>query len=340
MVTGHNRIRSMDTFRSVAILMVLLAHSILGFGSPSLLAPLQLGGMGVDLFFVLSGWLLGSQLFKEMERGGISVKRFWIRRWMRTMPAYYVVLLYTISQQVLTKENPSTPWTYFLFIQNYDYPLEIFSVSWSLAVEEQFYLFIAPFLALTIYLTPSFRLVLLILLLLLPSIFRFYELYGTTMETHVRLDGCIMGVLLACLKYQHRIIWNVLLKYSLAMASLSTIFFMLFFYQRWFPLSWLEDPGYLTRAMMFGAWVVFANSSDRVRWGFNFPGANYIATRSYAIYLLHPDAIAIANRLPIELSFIIYLSIVFLLSVTASEVLYRLIELPFMNMRSQVRLAH
>ncbi|MCL1479007.1 MAG: hypothetical protein MH219_16525 [Marinobacter sp.] len=75
---------------------------------------------------MLSGWLLGCLLFKEMAQGGINVRRFWVRRWMRTLPAYYVVLIYTIAQQVLTKDDPSTPWTYFFFLQNYDYPLEIF----------------------------------------------------------------------------------------------------------------------------------------------------------------------------------------------------------------------
>lgn len=339
MTTGRYRIRSMDTFRSLAILMVLFAHTISGFGSPSNLAPFQLGGMGVDLFFVLSGWLLGSQLFKEMEHGEINVRRFWIRRWMRTLPAYYVVLLYTITQQVLTKEDPSTPWTYFFFIQNYDDSLDIFSVSWSLAVEEQFYLFIAPFLAFTLYLRPRLRLALLLLIFCLPSAFRYYDLYSSNLETHVRLDGCIMGVLLACLKHQHKLIWNVLLKYSLAMAVIATIFFILCFYQRLFPLSWLGDPGFAARAFMFGAWVIFANSNDRVSWNFYFPSANYIATRSYAIYLLHPDAIAIMNRLPFELPFVVYLGMVFLLSVLAAEALYRIVELPFMNMRSRVRLA-
>ncbi len=71
------RLNSMDALRSFAILIVLVGHIVLGYGSPAHLAPLQLGGMGVDLFFVLSGWLLGCQLFKEMDSGTIQVKRFW-----------------------------------------------------------------------------------------------------------------------------------------------------------------------------------------------------------------------------------------------------------------------
>jgi peptidoglycan/LPS O-acetylase OafA/YrhL len=76
---------------------------VLSYGSPSYLAPLQFGGTGVDLFFLLSGWLIGSQLFTEKQKSStIDVKRFWIRRWMRTMPAYFVVLLATLAQLSFT----------------------------------------------------------------------------------------------------------------------------------------------------------------------------------------------------------------------------------------------
>ena len=340
MISQAERIRSMDTLRSIAILMVLLAHTVLGYGAPAGLAPIQLGGMGVDLFFVLSGWLLGGQLFKEMGQGRINIRRFWVRRWLRTLPAYYAVLLFTMGQQILTKDDPATPWTFFFFIQNYDYPLPIFSVSWSLAVEEQFYLFIAPLLAFSMYLKNGPRLAVLVFIFLLPSYFRYMGWYGTTAETHVRLDGCMMGVILAAIKYQHSGIWRVLLKYSGFMALVATIFCILFFYQRWFPVTWLGDPGFFVRSIMFGAWVVYANSGAFAKWYLYFPGAYYIATRSYAIYLLHPDAIAITNRIPFDMSFPVYMLVVFLLSLFVAELLYRMIEQPFMRLRSKIKMAN
>lgn len=322
MLRVEDRIRSMDFLRSVAIISVLLAHTVLGFGAPEILAPLQLGGIGVDLFFVLSGWLLGGQLFKEMESGSINVRRFWTRRWVRTLPAYYVVLILTVAQQWLTKENPASSWRYFLFIQNYDYPLEIFSVSWSLAVEEQFYLLIAPFFAFSLFMRPNTRLLSLLLCLAFPSIFRQLGWFESTIETHIRLDGCIMGVLLAALKFQHSIIWRKIIRVSGVLAGLGLILIILFFYQRWFPIAWLGEPGYLVRALIFGSWVIFANSSSIAGYKLYFPGSYYIATRSYSIYLLHPDAIAIINRLPFELPFSLYLSIIFMLSLLAAEFLY------------------
>ena len=207
-------------------------------------------------------------------------------------------------------------------------------------MEEQFYLFVAPFLAITIYLSPNLRLCVLVVLFLLPTFFRYMGWYETTAETHVRLDGCLMGVMLASIKYQQQWIWRLLVRYSGSIALTATVFCVLFFYQRWFPLSWLGDPGFLVRSLMFGAWVVYANSGGFARWYLYFPGSYYIATRSYAIYLLHPDAIAITNRLPLDLSFFPYMMVVFIISVIASELLYRIVEMPFMKLRSKTRMAH
>jgi peptidoglycan/LPS O-acetylase OafA/YrhL len=337
---AENRIRSMDFLRSIAILSVLLAHTVLGFGAPEILAPLQLGGIGVDLFFVLSGWLLGGQLFKEMENGSINIRRFWLRRWIRTLPAYYVVLIMTVAQQWFTKEEPASSWKYFVFIQNYDYPLEIFSVSWSLAVEEQFYLLIAPFFAFSLFMKPNMRLAVLVIFLLFPSVFRQLGWFDSDVETHIRLDGCIAGVLLAAIKYQHNILWEKFVNFSGLIAFIGVLVILLSFYQRWFPVVWFDDPSYLALAVIFGSWVIYANSNDIVGRNLYIPGSYYIATRSYSIYLLHPDAIAITNRLPFEFSFFIYISIVFLVSLFSAEILYRFVEIPFMYARSKLRWAN
>lgn len=89
----------LDCFSALAIMLVFTGHTILSFGSPAALAPLQFGGTGVDLFFVLSGWLIGNQILIEQNRfGNIDIPRFWIRRWMRTLPAYYTILLLTVFQ--------------------------------------------------------------------------------------------------------------------------------------------------------------------------------------------------------------------------------------------------
>jgi peptidoglycan/LPS O-acetylase OafA/YrhL len=315
--------------------MVVLAHSVLGYGAPESLAPLQLGGIGVDLFFVLSGWLLGGQLFKEMKNGKIDIKRFWIRRWMRTLPAYYVILSLTLFQQLVTKDDPNMRWDYYFFLQNYNPPLDIFYVSWSLAVEEHFYLFIAPMLALIAPIPRSWKMLFFMILIFLPSIFRFFGLYDEKIETHVRIDGCVFGVFAAYLYYDFNSIWKSLVKYSGVLFLVSIFMFFLYFIQRWFPMSWIGDPSILALSSIFVTWVIFANSNNIIKYNFYFPGAYHIATRSYSLYLLHPEAIALINRVPIEFYFPVYVVLVLALSLFLSEFLYRFVELTFMNLRSR-----
>lgn len=331
----ENRNFSLDLLRAVAILMVFIGHTVLSYGSPSNLAPLQFGGTGVDLFFVLSGWLIGYQLFKELELfGNIDVKRFWIRRWMRTLPAYYSVLGYTIIQQYLTKENFTFPFAHLIFLQNYEENLTLFTVSWSLSVEEQFYLVIAPLVVVITKLGKHYRTLILVLLLFLPSFFREVEWYGSLKETHVRWDCCVMGVLLANIHYSYSDFWTKLVDAAVPLATISLLIYLTFYYFRWFPNESISDPNALVLAFLFGSWVLWA---QKIHIHFNKYINNavyYVSTRSYAIYLLHPDALAVTAKLIPEQNFVLYISGAFGLSCLASEALYRIVEKPIMNARN------
>lgn len=327
---------SLDLLRAIAILMVFTGHTVLSYGSPSHLYPLRFGGTGVDLFFVLSGWLIGYQLFKELHKfENIDIKRFWVRRWMRTLPAYYAVLIFTIAQQYLTKDNVDFPFGHLFFIQNYQQPLTLFTVSWSLCVEEQFYLLIAPLIALLTKTNRHTRTAILILLMLLPTVCRELQLYESLKETHVSWDCCVMGVLLANICYSYPNFWKKLLVIGPKVALIGLMVYLSFYYFRWNPNPFLSDPSKLVLAVIFGSWILWANRSVI---SFNKPtnlAIYYISTRSYAIYLLHPDALALCNKLLVEQHFSVYIITAFIITCIASEVLYRCIENPIMNMRSK-----
>jgi len=328
------RYRSMDFLRAVAILLVVLAHSILSYGAPAYLAPLQLGGTGVDLFFVLSGWLLGGLLFKEaVNNNKIDIKRFWARRWMRTLPAYYTVLILTVVQRYLTKENVEFPWEYFVFLQNYNTNIEIFFISWSLCVEEQFYLFIAPLLAFLTLLSRRSTTIILVTLFLFPFFFRQMDWYGHVMETHVRVDGCLAGVLLAHIRYQYNALWSKLVKLAPQIAFISMMLYLFFYLARYNPLWGISDPNKLFLAIMFASWVLLANANEHWSDKLYLPGANYIATRSYALYLLHPEILALLKRFFIEIPFPFYFIFALVGSLMLSEILYRVVEKPIMDAR-------
>jgi peptidoglycan/LPS O-acetylase OafA/YrhL len=139
----------LDALRALAILSVLLLHAsrIGPPGVPSRLAPvLECGWAGVDLFFVLSGFLIGGQLFAAFaSRAQRLLWPFWVRRWTRTVPLYLVALfVYAVVKPVVFKHAffGGFRWTYFFFLQNV-FELTDFGQSWSLCVEEQFY-FVFP----------------------------------------------------------------------------------------------------------------------------------------------------------------------------------------------------
>ncbi len=98
------------------------------------------GQHGVDLFFVLSGWLIGGLYWREMKAfSGVGVLRFWVRRWMRTLPPYFAALLLSWLAVSAARAEPFD-WRYLVFLQNYYERIPFFLVSWSLCIEEHFYL--------------------------------------------------------------------------------------------------------------------------------------------------------------------------------------------------------
>ncbi|MGI8905509.1 MAG: acyltransferase family protein [Candidatus Sumerlaeaceae bacterium] len=142
-----NRVFGLDLLRAIAILLVVYGHSIT-FLLPFLprwilLVPLP---DGVDLFFVLSGFLIGSILVKTYDRTRFTpfrVLHFWGRRWLRTLPNYMLVLTIVIVVAHFSGRHgePVHLAKYYLFLQNFSKPQPpFFPESWSLAVEEWFYL--------------------------------------------------------------------------------------------------------------------------------------------------------------------------------------------------------
>ncbi len=140
------RNRRLDILRFVAVLTVIIHHSSIShFFS-------VWGWVGVDLFFVLSGFLISGLLFSEYKkRKAISFKRFFIRRGLKIYPAFYVFLLLTgVAGYVVF--HTVAPFTHYLqdifFVMNY--ASGVWGHTWSLGVEEHFYVFLPIFLLLVI----------------------------------------------------------------------------------------------------------------------------------------------------------------------------------------------
>ncbi len=209
---GSIRIRQLDVLRGIAVLLVLGHHKrMAGF--------LSLGGWcGVDLFFVLSGFLVSGLLFEEFRKTGrLNVMRFLIRRGFKIYPSFYFFLAVTlIGSWMMTRKLPN--WDSYLtetvFLQNYRNP--VWGHTWSLAVEEHFYLMLAATLAFLFLKKPGsanpFRPMIrifiavasaLLLLRFLNFIYRPYAYHTHHYPTHLRIDSLLFGSLIAYFHHFH-----------------------------------------------------------------------------------------------------------------------------------------
>jgi peptidoglycan/LPS O-acetylase OafA/YrhL len=332
-----NRNINLDVIRIMAILLVFLAHASLTYHENSLMQAVQFGGVGVDLFFILSGWLIGSQIFKEIQTfGNLDLKRFWLRRWFRTMPAYFAVLGATFFQFYLFQKDIHSVFSYLTFTQNYFSDLPYFYVSWSLAVEEQFYIFIGVLLCVSAKINKHIKTILLCLCLISPTLFRLLGWFEHPYESHVRWDCCIAGVLLAQLKFEQTSFWhNVVVKLDRFILIAVGIFISFFVFRIFPPFSGYSDPSPLTLAFIFSFFIIYASNASHEYNKYSKFVVMYISTRSYAIYLLHPEILALSQRINLDINFALYLIVTLLITCLLSECLYRLIELPFMNIREK-----
>jgi peptidoglycan/LPS O-acetylase OafA/YrhL len=202
----------LDLLRAISIWLVLLQHG--GINIPGL-EPLKIGGIGVEIFFVISGFLIGGILFKEIQKGhGFfkTLQAFWIRRWFRILPLYYLVLCFKFIFL-----DQSVGWNilyYVFFLQNNFYGISYLGVSWSLVIEEWFYLFSPIFLWVMNKVLKSEQLIFISMLafILFVNILRFlYAWHGNVPYEGVnsnfpfRFDSLFLGV---ALSYMHFKKWK------------------------------------------------------------------------------------------------------------------------------------
>lgn len=133
MITNSQRNFGLDLLRAIAVLLVVFSHY---FAS----TPLRVGGViGVEMFFVLSGYLIGSILYRFTLLSDIRVNdlyTFWVRRWVRTLPNYLFFLLVFTALAYPWYELDVSEWLkYLFFLQNLAEPLNgFYGLSWSLSI--------------------------------------------------------------------------------------------------------------------------------------------------------------------------------------------------------------
>jgi peptidoglycan/LPS O-acetylase OafA/YrhL len=309
-----NRMPGLDLLRAVAIAWVMIFHSYFIGGWGHFGGIEQNGWMGVDLFFVLSGFLIGSQVLKPLADGaGFSFKAFYQRRAFRILPAYLVMVAAYFIWPSIREQGALQPlWQFLTFTVNLFIDARdhlTFSHVWSLCVEEHFYL-LFPLLAWWLARRPSvlrFALVctgVVLAGMALRGALWWHELaplagidqnsYGKAFleriyySTWSRLDGLLMGVMLAVARVYRPILWSRWGRHAngFLLAGVAVVGgAILLFRDRTGFIPTVV--GYPLLSFGLGLLVFAGAQASGVLARLRVPGAGWLAGVSYSLYLSH-----------------------------------------------------
>jgi peptidoglycan/LPS O-acetylase OafA/YrhL len=363
------RVHGLDIVRAAAIAWVMVYHAMNLDLVPSPDHTLILfGWMGVDLFFVLSGFLIASQLLRPWAKvARPDYPRFFARRALRTIPAYAAVLaLYFLLPGAREWPDIQPFWQFATFTENLLFEPtgpKAFSHVWSLCVEEQFYLLFPAAVALVAARASAGKTIAILgSLFLLGMLLRGWLWLGHVATTAFdpasppqwrpymtliyyptwsRLDGLLAGIAIAALKIFRPAQWdrfvarpNLLLTLSLAGIAAA----MLLFGGQVSGL-WGAALGFPLLAASI-ALVVAAASTDRALIGrYPIPGATALATGAYSLYLSQKIAYhAVAAWLAPSIGAVGYaqLALAFAAALALGAALYWTVERPFLRLRDRL----
>ncbi len=293
-----NYFPSLNGFRAISILLVLVDHFTFNYAHKFDYKILLIGNLGVNIFFVISGFLITTLLLKEKARTGtISLRKFYVRRFFRIIPVSYLYIIVLIALNYFF--NLHISWLgiigAFLFLGNIGLFHNNWYTShyWSLAFEEQFYL-VFPFI-----LKKNFKFYVKFLLVMLVVVFLLRQVewinYKNTNKLLYRLqyikevtfylDGIIIGSLFSILAMKNMLPIQKIVQHKILIHILFT------------PLIILVHCGYISlvnnsansyvSAVMIGI-LILSNlqpSTDLIYKCLNNKLVNYIGILSYSIYI-------------------------------------------------------
>jgi peptidoglycan/LPS O-acetylase OafA/YrhL len=330
----ENRVFGLDVMRCLGMFFVLILHSQPLLSKNFNVSFLSVIPDGVELFFVLSGYLIGRLIIRDfVDSEQLTVKtviNFLQRRLFRTIPNYYLfliinILLITIGWIPGTLNKYLI--TYPVFLQNFHKPYDfLFWESWSLSVEEWFY-FLLPNVVLFFSVFNNRRikfLSIILLFIVVPSIIRIicyseyldFDLFFRKLVI-MRLDACIYGVLIAFLMNQY---------YSVFKNQIVNIILLIMGIILFFGLNRILDNDFFQKTLYFnlqGIALMFC-IPFLVHWKINSFQIkiiiSHLSLMSYAVYLIHLPILNVLNYFlpPIEnyqmiFVYLIYFIITFLL---------------------------
>jgi peptidoglycan/LPS O-acetylase OafA/YrhL len=307
------RFFGLDFLRALSISLLLFSHSSWIYNSSGILGKMQdaSGFLGVELFIVLSGFLIGGILYKQFLHENYTLKDaglFVTRRLMRVLPSYYLVILIITIIYLLFGFSVSEVWKYPLMIQNFSSPIPaFFPESWSLPIKEIGYIFVVILLLVVsktfikaskqvLFLTVVIGLIAFTFLLKL-----YYDIHSANLQLRIwsftvrsvviyRIDSVFIGVLFGYFYHNYKEFIMSKRKQFLAVGIL--LFLVLFlcivvFKLRLTNASWFWNilclPLVSTAICLFIPFLLNWKSPPQAIGN----GITFICNIAYSIYLLH-----------------------------------------------------
>ena len=355
---SHRRQPGLDLLRAFAIVMVVCYHSA-GFGFRLPYELHRFGWVGVDLFFVLSGYLIGGQLLAQLhEGGGIRWGRFYARRALRILPVYLVVVAVYFFFPAWREQPVLSPlWKYLLSVQNIGLQTgTAFTHAWSLAVEDQFYLLL-PVLLYFLGRRPRAAIAVPCLMvlggLLLRALLAKWQVDATGQipgkayflwiyyPTWSRLDPLVFGVVLAAIQTHRAAWWRVLTGAAtwIWLPAIAGVAGGLYLSESAPTVAACVWKFPLIAAGM-ALFLVCSVSSSLPFQRLKVPGAAFLARVAYSVYLSHKLVVHFAAGfcsrhaiVPTSLGAILALD---LSIVIVGTILYIAVERPFLKLRNRI----
>lgn len=364
---NQNRIYGLDILRALAILFVVIGHGklLLPQNNHKYINPFIYDG--VSIFFVLSGFLIGGILIKIFNKNKVNwnlIGNFWIRRWFRTLPNFFLILFTLTALNFFFVKNfeiSSIKW-YFLFSQNLitEHPT-FFPEAWSISIEEWFYLIvpIIIFSFIKLFKIAFNKSILLTALsiIILVTLHRYYRFETLNIENiswdltfrkqvSTRLDSLMFGVIGAFISINYNKLWN---KFKTPLFLIGIIIFVSLKYN----LFGLDKFGFFHCVFSFSLislatlFLIPFLASIKTGKGILYKSLTYISLISYSMYLINLTVVQLWILGNIDWSSLsdfsgyLYLSVRYImywvLTIVISIIIYKFFEIPIMNLRDKVK---
>ena len=341
-----SRTRELDFVRGIAILMVMAFHFEQAPLNHPILRALQepgklIGQTGVDVFFVLSGFLVGGLLLKEYKQtGSLATKRFLLRRGLKIWPAYYFFILV----QVIGHKHPLNTFLVPNLLHLQNYLGTSISHTWTLSLEEHFYLLLSISMAMMAgsKWAPSRILKAFLCTIGVVIAIRCFTVYmgwpGAWSYTHNRLDSLLFGVVLATLFHFYPARFEEIAERKWVLFSIVT--FSIAFHIAISNERVLDSVGITLLYLGYGAlFLLVYRHSGRMRESLPYKWIAAIGLYSYGIYLWHNSVraplVQLSTHYPEAFRWQLLMLTEYSAAIALGVVTTILIEWPFLRIRER-----